>query len=91
MKKTILGLGLVAILAGVGLAQMNAIDRRVQSRRRDLLVDGAGAVAEFRRADGEVEAAIVAHRDRGFRNVATRRHGVDHRDRHAFADQPIVG
>ena len=47
-----------------------------------------GAVAEFGGADGEFVAAVVPQHHACLRMVTVRRHGVDHAERDALADQP---
>ena len=54
-------------MRGVGLLQANLIDRGRERGRRDLPMHRRGAVAELGGADGELEAAIVAQRDRSSR------------------------
>ena len=87
--RTAIGAGVVAAMGGVGLAQADAVDGGCERRRRDLPVHGAGAVAELGGADGEVEAAVVVERDHRIREMAGRRHRVDHGQRDAVADQPL--
>ena len=86
-----IGAGVVAAMRGVGLLQTDAIDRRRQRGRGDLAMHGAGAVAEFGRADRQVEAAILAQRNAAIGEMPGRRHGVDHGQRDAVAGQPVRG
>ena len=49
----------MAAMGGVGLQQADLIDRRRQRARCDLAMYRRGAVAEFRRPDGVLEAACL--------------------------------
>ena len=62
-----IGAGIVAAMGGVGLHQADLIDGGRERGRGDLAMHRRGAVAEFRGADGELEAAVVAQRNLGSR------------------------
>src|SRR3984885_5823475 len=50
-----------------------------------------GAIAEFRRSDGELEAAVFPQRNPAVRYMSGWRDGIDHGGRDALADEPIGG
>src|SRR3984885_2054462 len=50
-----------------------------------------GAIAEFRRSDGELEAAVFPQRNPAVRYMSGWRDGINHGERDAFADEPIGG
>ena len=86
-----IGAGVVAAIVGVGGENDDAVGRRAERGRRDLMMHRGGAVAELGGADDQLVAAVVAQADAGVGEVAERRHGVDHAERDALADQPVVG
>ena len=54
-------------------------------------MNGRRAVAELGGADDDIEAAIATQRRLHFGQMAERRYGIDHAERNALPDQPIVG
>ena len=75
----------------IRLQQADPIDGRLERGRGDLPMYRTGTVAEFRCADDQFKAAIVTKRDFGVGDMTVRRHGVDHGQCDALADQPVVG
>ena len=55
-----IGAGVVAAMHRIGLQQADLIHRRLKRGRGNLPMHRAGAVAEFRGADDQLEAAILA-------------------------------
>lgn len=84
------GAGVVLDDVRVGLADGDPVDGRGEFAGRDLPVHRGGAVAELRRTDSQVEAAVGQQRGAGIGDVATRRSRRDHRERGALADEPAV-
>lgn len=63
----------------------------VQGAGGDLLVDGGGAVAELRGADGDVVRPVGQEGHAGVGVVPAGRAGRDHRHGRALPDQPALG